>query len=96
MNKGSSTGMERADASGEAETVWIPNTTGNDENLTGQKNGTGANRTRTKSGASKSGQKAEIGSVAGQYQKKAYSKLDKQQIPESKENLVKKYFSGLE
>lgn len=38
----------------------------------------------------------EIGAVSGQYKQKAYSKLKKQKIPQSKEDMVKKYFSDLE
>lgn len=96
MNRGSKQGMEREDKTKEAETVWIPDETGDDENLTGQKTGTSKNRKKTSNGPARAGQKADLSSVSGQYRQKAYSKLDKQKVPESKEDLVKKYFSGLE
>ena len=96
MNRGSAAGMERTGTSGDAEKVWIPNSTGDDDNLTGQKTGSSKNRVQTKEGPARAGQKAEIGSVSGQYRQKAYSKLDKQNVPESRQEIVKKYFSGLE
>lgn len=96
MNRGSANGMERENTSGDAETVWIPDSTGDDDNLTGQKTGSSKNRIQTKEGPARAGQKANIGSVSGQYSRKAYSKLNKQNVPESKQELVKKYFSGLE
>ena len=97
MNRGDGEGMERANTSNDVEKVWIPDSIGNDENLTGQKSGTSQNKTKAESqNAARAGQKADIGSVSGQYQQKAYSKLDKQKVPESKQNLVKEYFSGLE
>lgn len=96
MNRGSANGMERENTSGDAEQVWIPDATGDDENLTGQKTGSPKNRVQTKEGPARAGQKASIGAVSGQYRQKAYSKLDKQNVPESRQEIVKKYFSGLE
>ena len=50
MNRGSAAGMERTGTSGDAEKVWIPNSTGDDDNLTGQKTGSSKNRVQTKEG----------------------------------------------
>ncbi len=96
-NHGSEQGMERETQAGEAEQVWIPQETGDDENLTGQKKGTsGIQRKSQSANTRNAGQKAELSAVSGSYEKKAYSKIKKQNIPDSLEDLVKEYFSSLD
>lgn len=93
---GGKNGLERKGASDSAEQVWVPEDNGKDGNLTGSKNGESGNRTKSNNMPAKRGTKQEIGAVSGQYKQKAYSKLKKQKIPQSKEDMVKKYFSNLE
>lgn len=95
-NTGGKNGLERKGASDSAEQVWVPEDNGKDGNLTGSKNGESGNRTKSNNMPAKRGTKQEIGAVSGQYKQKAYSKLKKQKIPQSKEDMVKKYFSDLE
>ena len=95
-NTGGKNGLERKGASDSAEQVWVPEDNGKDGNLTGSKNGESGNRTKSNNLPAKRGTKQEIGTVSGQYKQKAYSKLKKQKIPQSKEDMVKKYFSDLE
>lgn len=96
-NRGSEQGMERAEQAGEAEQVWIPQETGDDENLTGQKKGTSkAQRKSQTANTQNAGQKANLAAVSGSYEKKAYSKIKKQNIPDTMEDLVKEYFSSLD
>ena len=94
---GSEQGIERKEQAGEAEQVWIPEETGDDENLTGQKMGSSSMRRKSEQqGTSRAGSKADLGSVSGSYEKKAYSKIQKQKIPDSMEDMVKEYFSSLD
>ena len=96
-SSGSEQGIQRKEQAGEAEQVWVPQETGDDENLTGQKKGSSA--MQRKSGqkeTSRAGTKADLNAVSGSYEKKAYSKIQKQKIPDSMEDLVKKYFSSLD
>lgn len=94
---GSEQGIERKEQAGQAEQVWIPEETGDDENLTGQKMGSSSMRRKSEQqGTSRAGSKADLGSVSGSYEKKAYSKIQKQKIPDSMENMVKEYFSSLD
>lgn len=96
-SSGSEQGIERKEQAGEAEQVWIPEETGDDENLTGQKRGSSSMRQKSgQQGTSRAGSKADLGSVSGSYEKKAYSKIQKQKIPDSMENMVKEYFSSLD
>lgn len=96
-SSGSEQGIERKEQAGEAEQVWIPEETGDDENLTGQKQGSSSMRRKSEQqGTSRAGSKADLGAVSGSYQQKAYSKIQKQKIPDSMENLVKEYFSSLD
>ena len=94
---GNEQGIERKEQAGEAEQVWIPEETGDDENLTGQKMGSSSMRRKSEQqGTSRAGSKADLGSVSGSYEKKAYSKIQKQKIPDSMEDMVKEYFSSLD
>lgn len=94
---GSEQGIERKEQAGEAEQVWIPEETGDDENLTGQKRGSSSMRRKSEQqGTTSAGSKADLESVSGSYEKRAYSKLQKQKIPDSMEDLVKEYFSSLD
>lgn len=96
-SSGSEQGIQRRDTAGEAEQVWIPEETGEDENLTGQKQGSSSMRRKSDhSGTARAGAKSDLGAVSGQYEKKAYSKIQKQKIPDSMEDLVKEYFSSLD
>lgn len=96
-SSGSEQGIERKEQVGEAEQVWIPEETGDDENLTGQKRGSSSMRRKSEQqGTSQAGSKADLGSVSGSYEKKAYSKIQKQKIPDSMEEMVKEYFSSLD
>lgn len=96
-SSGSEQGMQRKDPAKEAEQVWIPEETGEDENLTGQKQGSSSTRRKSDhSGTARAGKKSDLGAVSGQYEKKAYSKIQKQKIPDSMEDLVKEYFSSLD
>lgn len=75
----------------------MPDREGDDENLTGKK--TGASKNQRKSQTAKTtnaGKKADLSAVSGSYEQKAYSKLKKQKIPDSMEDLVKEYFSSLD
>lgn len=96
MNRGSSQGMERTEKAGKAEQVWVPEETRDDPNLTGQKKGASSKRVKTEKGLTRKGKKADLKAVSGQYRRKAYSKLQKQRIPDSMEELVKQYFSELD
>lgn len=96
-SSGSEQGIERKEQAGEAEQVWIPEETGDDENLTGQRQGSSSiQRKSDQQGTSQAGSKADLGAVSGSYEKKAYSKIQKQKIPDSMEDLVKEYFSSLD
>lgn len=96
-SSGSETGIERAEKAGKAEQVWVPDQEGNDENLTGQKTGSSQNQQKSQTAKTQNaGKKADLDSVSGSYEQKAYSKLQKQKIPDSMENLVKEYFSSLD
>lgn len=96
-SSGSEQGIERKEQAGEAEQVWIPEETGDDENLTGQKRGSSSMRRKSgHQGTASAGSKADLGSVSGSYEKKAYSKIQKQKIPDSMEEMVKEYFSSLD
>ena len=87
-NTGGKNGLERKGASDSAEQVWVPEDNGKDGNLTGSKNGESGNRTKSNNMPAKRGTKQEIGAVSGQYKQKAYSKLKKQKIPQSKEDMA--------
>lgn len=96
-SSGSEQGIQRKDPAREAEQVWIPEETGEDENLTGQKQGSSSTRRKSDhAGTSRAGTKSDLSAVSGQYEKKAYSKIQKQKIPDSMEDLVKEYFSSLD
>ncbi len=96
-SRGSEQGIQRKDPAGEAEQVWIPEETGEDENLTGQKQGSSSMRRKSDHAeTARAGAKSDLGAVSGQYEKKAYSKIQKQKIPDSMEDLVKEYFSSLD
>lgn len=95
-NTGGKNGLERKGASDSAEQVWVPEDNGKDGNLTGSKNGESGNRTKSNNMPAKRGTKQETGRYPDNINQKAYSKLKKQKIPQSKEDMVKKYFSDLE
>lgn len=95
-NRGSQEGIERADQSGKAENVWIPDEAiGDDDNLTGKKTGKASRKTKSDQSITKAGKKQELDTVSGEYTQKAYSRLRDGEIPDSMQELVKKYFSEL-
>ena len=93
---GSSEGLERKGQENRSEVVSLTGKkTGNDDNLTGKKNGDAkiTQKGSQKGGASE-GIKAELDSVIGEYSDEAYAKVNSNKVPSAMKDIVKEYFSG--
>ena len=95
-NMGSSEGLERKEQPDKGEVVHLTGKKeGNDDNLTGKKNGDAkiTQKDGQKGGAS-SGIKADLDSVIGEYSSEAYAKVNSNKVPSAMKDVVKEYFSG--
>lgn len=95
-NMGSSEGLERKEQPDKGEVVHLTGKKeGNDDNLTGKKNGDAkiTQKDEQKGGAS-SGVKADLDSVIGEYSNEAYAKVNSNKVPSAMKDVVKEYFSG--
>ena len=97
-NTGSKNGVENMEEPNSGEQVFIPGRKdGNDDNLTGDKNKSGATQSiETQSGLNLDGQKVQYDSIIGDYSKQEIDSMDKSTIPQSLQDVVKNYFSELE
>ena len=95
-NMGSSDGLERKGQEGKGEVVSLTGKkTGNDDNLTGKKNGDAKiTQKGGQKGDASEGIKADLDSVRGEYSNEAYAKVDSNKVPSAMKDIVKEYFSG--
>ncbi len=95
-NMGSSEGLERKEQPDKGEVVHLTGKKeGNDDNLTGKKNGDAKiTQTDGQKGGASSGIKADLDSVIGEYSSEAYAKVNSNKVPSAMKDVVKEYFSG--
>ncbi|WP_238882417.1 hypothetical protein [Clostridium sp. YIM B02551] len=94
-NNGSKNGREVDPAKGEQ--VYIPDrNSGNDENLTGQKNNGGNSQIQNSSnGINERGESVDLDSVIGDYSKDAIDGLEGSSMPDYLKDIIKDYFEEL-
>lgn len=95
-NTGSSDGLERQGQESKGEVVSLTGKKmGNDDNLTGKKNGEAKiTQKNGQKGEASEGIKAELDSVIGEYSDEAYAKVNSNKVPSAMKDVVKEYFSG--
>ena len=76
--------------------VSLPNATGDDDNLTGQKTGDDSNYAKYENGLGWEGNKTDYGSVMKEYQQRAYQDIEQGKYPAGMEDIIKDYFSDFE
>lgn len=96
-NYGSKNGIEKDDiAYQNPEQVVIPDSVGNDDNLSGTATKDGNSyKSESQQGITWRGQSVDYDSVISEYTKDAYSKIESNQIPEAMKDVVKNYFEEL-
>ncbi|MDD7792887.1 hypothetical protein [Clostridium sp. 'White wine YQ'] len=94
-NNGSKNGQEVDAAKGDE--VYIPDrNSGNDENLTGQKNKSGNSQVQNSSdGVNERGESVDLDSVIGDYSKDAIDGLEGSSMPDYLKDIIKDYFEEL-
>lgn len=94
---GGKTGFERDPSTVKsAEELEIPGRVlGEDENLTGERVGGDSYFVETEDGLTWSGQRVDYNQVAGQYAQRAYSEINRSEIPGEMKDIVRDYFSAL-
>lgn len=96
-NYGSKNGIEKDDiAYQNPEQVVIPDSVGNDDNLSGTATKDGNSyKSESQQGITWRGQSVDYDSVISEYTQDAYSKIESNQIPEAMKDVVKNYFEEL-
>lgn len=94
-NYGSKTGLQHEKQQKENEQITIRNETGNDENLTGKKQGKGKYKVKGGNANTWSGSRIGYQQVAEEYASSAYRQIEQGKIPDSMEDVVKSYFSEI-
>ncbi|MBU5590381.1 hypothetical protein KQI89_01255 [Clostridium sp. MSJ-4] len=99
-NQGSKNGINKpgSDTTERKEEVFIPQrNTGNDENLTGNKNNSSSSQIiDSKEGSAERGESINYDEVIGDYRKEAYDSINNSIIPEALKDIIKSYFEGLQ
>ena len=93
---GSGSGRGTGQGGGTHDYVSVPNKTGNDDNLTGNKTGDGdGDSYRAQNGLVWEGDHVSLDSVIGDYTKNAYEGISSGRYPSGMEDVIKDYFKNL-
>ncbi len=75
--------------------VYVPNETGDDENLTGSQSDGETYRSQGGESITWSGNPVEYGAVYGEYKNKAYSKIQNGTHPAGVQDIIRNYFENI-
>lgn len=96
-NQGSQKGIQKEnDRAGNSEQVMLSGRElGEDENLTGQSGSGESYKSIGGQGLTWSGEKVNYDAIIGEYTKKAYARMENNEVPKGMEEIVKGYFEGI-